>query len=186
MTQKTHICEGVSILSIVAIEFTSETQPLKIVSRCARTTCGISWGGTCSASYVARLTHVFSIGVETRIALEFTTTTLQFHDHLIWIDSSKIALGAGSIRRSGAFQAFSGTWRALLVDHIGEFVVWAVIDTSGSLQEEAVLTFLAWRYKRSGTFCAIWMTLNAHSELWWSASNVFHRIEVTIFTVSNN
>ncbi len=186
MTQKTHICEGVSILSIVAIEFASETQPLKIVSRSARTTCGISWGGTCSASYVARLTHVFSIRVETRIALEFTTTTLQFHDHLIWIDSSKIALGASCIRRSGAFKAFRSAWWALLVDHIGEFVVRAVIDTSGSLQEEAVLTFLTWRDKRSGTFCAIGMTLNAHSELWWSASNVLHRIEVTIFTVSNN
>jgi len=186
MAQKTHICEGVSILSIVAIEFASETQPLKIVSRSARTTCGISWGGTCSASYVARLAHVFSIGVETRIALEFTTTTLQFHGHLIWIDSSKIALGAGSIQRSGAFQTFRSAWWALLVDHIGEFVVRAVIDTSGSLQEEAVLTFLAWRDERSGTFCTIGMTLDTHSELWWSASNVLHRIEVTIFTVSNN
>ncbi len=145
MAQKAHVCKRISILSISAIKFASKPQPLKIVSRCTRTACSVSGWCACAASDMTRLTYVINIWVKSCVALEFATTPLQFHGHTHSIDNSKITLSAGSISRRGALKAFSSARWALFVDHIRIFVVRAVIYTSGALQEETVLTFLALR-----------------------------------------
>lgn len=67
---------------------------------------------------------------------------MQFHCDSHGIDDLRVALGASSVHRAGTFEAFRCAGRALLVDHVGEFIIWTIIDASHALQEETVLAFL--------------------------------------------
>jgi hypothetical protein len=72
MAQETHVCRGITIFAVDAIELASETQPLQEVARCARTASGVSGRGARCARHMTGLTHLFSVGPEPSIALVFT------------------------------------------------------------------------------------------------------------------
>lgn len=118
---------------------------------------------------MARLAHIVAVGPETSITLILARTCLQLHSNLTWSTSlwvrSLVAFGASSIQRSRAFEALLCTVRATLVDHIGEHIVWTVIDARSTLQEETTLTLLAFRDQRTIAFGTIRMTFDAHGEL---------------------
>ncbi len=135
---------------------------------------------------MARLANIVTIWIKTCVALELAATPLQFHDHIISVYNSKVALCARSIAWAGTLQAFGSACGALFVNHVGKFVIRAIIDACRTLQEETVLTFLTLWDECSSAFCAIGMTLDAHCKLGSGTSNTLHRIEVAIFTITDN
>jgi hypothetical protein len=98
---------------------------------------------------MAGLANIVTIGPETGIALIFAGTCLQLHCNLICYTSLRIrtfiAFGACSVERGCALETFLSAVRATFVNHIGEHIVWAVINARGTLQEEPALTFEAIR-----------------------------------------
>lgn len=169
MAEQAHVCSHITILAVVTIEFASEAEPLKEVSRSTRTASAIPLRCACTAGNVARLAIVVCVGPEAGIALVLARAFLQLHNNLVHIISNGVrtlvALGARGIQRSRALKAFFRALRATLVDHIGEHVIRTVIDAGRPLQEEAALTFLTFCDQSTIAFRAIRMALNAHREL---------------------
>ncbi len=135
---------------------------------------------------MTNLADIVSIWIETCVALELAATPLQFHDDIIIVYNSKVALCARSIAWAGTLQAFGSACGALFVNHVGKFVIRAIIDACLALQEETVLTFLTIWDECSSAFCAIGVTLDAYSHLGCGTSYTLHRIEVAIFTITDN
>ena len=92
---------------------------------------------------MARLAHIVSIRVISCVTLKLTGTSLQFHGGTYTTQHLRIAFGASGVYWARAFETFGSARRALLVDHIGEFVVWAIINTLSTLQEKTILALLA-------------------------------------------
>ena len=188
MAEQTHVCSDITIFSVVTIVFASETEPLKEVPGSARTASAIPLRCTCAAGNVARLAIVVCVRPEAGVALVLARARLQLHNNLVQITSigvrTLVALGTCGIQGSGALQAFCRTLRATFVDHIGEHVIWTVINALGALQEEAALAFLAFCDQGTIAHRAIRMALDAHRELIKCPANRLHGLEVAIPTIT--
>jgi hypothetical protein len=188
MAEQTHVCSDIPILPVVTIVFASETEPLKEVPESARTASVIPLRCACAAGNVARLAIVVCVGPEAGIALVLARTSLQLHDNLVRLEGigvrALVALGTCGIQGSGALQAFCRALRATFVYHIGEHVIWTVINALGALQEEPALAFLAFGDQSTIAYRAIRMALDAHSELIKCPANRLHGLEVAIPTIT--
>ena len=188
MAEQTHVCRDITILSVVAIVFAREAEPLKEVSRSARTTRVILLRCACAACDVARLAVLVCVGPEAGIALVLAGPSLQPHSYRVQRPTNRVgtlvALGACCIQGCGALQALFRALRATFVDHIGEHVIWAVIDALGTLQEEPALAFLAFCDQSAIANSAIRMALDAHRELLSCPTNRLQCLEVAIPTIT--
>jgi hypothetical protein len=188
MAEQTHVCRDITIFPVVAIVFAGKAEPLKEVPRSARTARVILLRCACAAGDVARLAVLVCVGPEAGIALVLAGPRLQPHSNRVQRPTNRVgtlvALGACSIQGCGALQALFRALRATLVDHIGEHVIWAVVDALGTLQEEAALAFLAFCDQSAIANSAIRMALDAHRELLSCPTNRLQGLEVAVPTIT--
>lgn len=188
MAEETHVCRDITILPVVAIVFAGKPEPLKEVPGSARAASVILLRCARAAGDVARLAVLVCVGPEAGIALVLAGPRLQPHSYRVQRPTNRVgtlvALGACSIQGCGALQALFRALRATLVDHIGEHVIWAVVDALGTLQEEAALAFLAFCDQSAIANSAIRMALDAHRELLSCPTNRLQGLEVAVPTIT--
>ena len=188
MAEETHVCRDITILPVVAIVFAGKPEPLKEVPGSARAASVILLRCARAAGDVARLAVLVCVGPEAGIALVLAGPRLQPHSYRVQRPTNRVgtlvALGACCIQGCGALQALFRALRATLVDHIGEHVIWAVVDALGTLQEEAALAFLAFCDQSAIANSAIRMALDAHRELLSCPTNRLQGLEVAVPTIT--